>query len=131
MWFSELKNKNYTLNVGRVSNFPNVKLPSNNLEESDYVPMEKTTQYQISFRENEKIVEIRPNFVRGKKRSAEGFLVYELNEGLFAGGRLIIWKSDKAYEAEYTVYGTGVPVIKSERGKLEQTVKTEGSCQNE
>ncbi len=39
---------------------------------------------------------------------------FELYEGLFAGGRFVV----RGDEAELTVFGSGVPVVASERGKL-------------
>jgi hypothetical protein len=41
-----------------------------------------------------------------------------LTKNLFAGGRFVVWSSDGGFEAEYTVYGSGVPIISSERGPL-------------
>ena len=50
--------------------------------------------------------------------STEQYKQYDLDEGLFAGGRFNVWITDGAFEAEFTVYGSGVPIIRSERGFL-------------
>ena len=50
--------------------------------------------------------------------NAEDLRRYEIEEGLFAGGRFIVWIADDHFEAELTVYGSGVPIVTSERGRL-------------
>lgn len=40
---------------------------------------------------------------------------HEIEEGLSAGGRFIVWVADNHFEAELTVYGSGVPSVRSER----------------
>ncbi len=49
---------------------------------------------------------------------------YALDEGLVAGGRLVVWREGTGYQAELTLYGSGVPVVKSERGTF---VRVRGS----
>ena len=41
-------------------------------------------------------------------------------EDLPAGGRFIIWENMIPQRAEYTVYGSGLPIVWSERGTLEE-----------
>jgi hypothetical protein len=48
-----------------------------------------------------------PSVYTGERR-------FELDEGAFAGGRFVI----RGDEAELTMFGSGVPVVSSERGKL-------------
>ena len=36
----------------------------------------------------------------------------------FAGGRLVVWPTGTNYEAELTIFGSGFPIISSERGVL-------------
>jgi hypothetical protein len=48
-----------------------------------------------------------------------GQVVYELVEGTFAGGRLLVWsRQDGSLEAELTIYGSGLPILSSGRGRL-------------
>ena len=42
--------------------------------------------------------------------------VFELQDGTFAGGRFLIMHGKDGLEGELTIYGSGIPVIKSERG---------------
>ena len=37
---------------------------------------------------------------------------------LFAGGRLVVKPGESAFQAEYTVYGSGAPILSSTRGEL-------------
>lgn len=39
---------------------------------------------------------------------------FQLTKGVFAGGRFVL----RGDEAELTIYGSGVPVVSSERGKI-------------
>lgn len=48
----------------------------------------------------------------------EEYKEYDLDKGLFADGRFVVWITDSNFEAEYTVYGSGAPIIRSERGPL-------------
>ena len=59
---------------------------------------------------------------KGSEKSLEGTEIagaagerrFELKEGAFAGGRFVL----RGDEAELTLYGSGVPVVSSERGKV-------------
>jgi hypothetical protein len=51
--------------------------------------------------------------------SRDGTLSYEITGGSTgAGGRLIIWVGPSGLQAELTHYGSGVPIVSSERGAL-------------
>jgi hypothetical protein len=52
------------------------------------------------------------------RESASGQLHYELTAGATAGGRFLIWSTPAGLEAEITLYGSGVPIALSERGRL-------------
>ncbi|NJL28936.1 MAG: hypothetical protein HC897_14125 [Thermoanaerobaculia bacterium] len=47
--------------------------------------------------------------------------VFDLDEGTFAGGRFVVWGGPAGLEAELTVFGSGVPILSSERGTLRLT----------
>ncbi len=38
--------------------------------------------------------------------------------GVFAGARLVVWQTGGGLQGEWTVYGSGVPIVKSERGSI-------------
>ena len=44
--------------------------------------------------------------------------IYDLNKGLFAGGRLIVKQTRKGREITFTEFGSGAPVISSVRGMM-------------
>jgi hypothetical protein len=99
-----------------------VQFPRDSLKESDYTATSEDIQYEITFSENGRIVTIEStetgSVVGERSNDGETSKRYELDEGLFAGGRFIIWISNGHFEAEYTIYGSGVPIIRSERGRL-------------
>ena len=65
------------------------------------------------------MVTIEPGSIRGQKTNKDDeSKFYELDEGVFAGGRFVVWINNDSFEAELTIYGSGVPIIKSERGYL-------------
>jgi hypothetical protein len=120
--FSLLSENLFTLTIDRVANGPDVQFPADSLTESDYTAIEDDIRYEVTFSENGQAVTIESletGTVSGERiNDGETSRRYELDGGLFAGGRFIIWISNGQFEAEYTVYGSGVPIIRSERGKL-------------
>lgn len=122
--FSLLNGNNYILKVDRVSNMPDVQFPNDSLQENDYIVTNENIQYDVTFSENGHIVTIEPGSFHGEKISdGEESKLYELVEGVYAKGRFVIWINNNNFEAENTLYGSGVPIIKSERGNLELVIK--------
>ena len=118
--FSMLNGRSFILKVNRISMGPEVQFPRDSLNESDYTATNEDIQHEIDFSENGQSVTIKPGPVTGTKTRDNGVCkFYELTGGLFAGGRFLIWIDKNEFEAEFTVYGSGVPIIRSERGKLE------------
>jgi hypothetical protein len=117
--FSILFGQTHILNIEKVLNMTVVQFPGDDLQSSDYTPATEDIQYEIAFSENGQGITIEPGAVKGiRVNDGEETLRYELNEGVFAGGRFLIWVNDDDFEVEYTIYGSGVPIIKSERGTL-------------
>lgn len=115
-----LYGKTYILKIDKVSNLPDVQFPHDCLRESDYTATTDDIQYELTFSADGQTVTIEPGTVVGNRISvSEDSVNYELGAGLFAGGRLKIWMNQNVLEAEYTIYGSGVPIIKSMRGVLE------------
>ncbi len=108
-----------TLEVDRISEHPDVQVPFDRLDETGYAAVENATAYQVSFSEDMRTVCIMPDSVSGiLVENTEDYMAYDLNSGLFAGGRFLLWINDGRFEGEYTIYGSGVPIISSERGTL-------------
>lgn len=118
--FSLLNGNSFIMKVDRVSNAPDVHFPADSLKESDYVPISENIQYNITFSADGQTLTIEPGSVSGEKTNdSSGSVFYNIVNGLFAGGRFVIWKNNSVFVAEYTKYGSGVPIIKSERGNME------------
>jgi len=95
------------------------------VDESEYRPISKGSTYPILVSDHAKRVEI-----DGKKRTAvhppmKGLrsspmepVVYKLDEGTFSGGRFVVWSGTNGLQGELTIYGSGVPLISSERGAI-------------
>lgn len=120
--FQDIKGSQVAFEVNRVANHPNVTTPNQLLKESDFTKMADGLSYSITFNEDSQALtlELAPDsLVYGSLQDMNNeTLNYTLDQGLFAGGRITIWKAGESLEAEYTVYGSGVPIIKSERGIL-------------
>jgi hypothetical protein len=122
--FSLLDGNHFILKVDRVSKMPNVQFPRDSLQDSDYVATSEDIQYDITFSIDGQIVTIEPGSVSGERiNDGEESKLYKIVEGLFAGGRFVIWINNEDFEAEYTIYGSGIPIIRSERGNLELVIK--------
>jgi hypothetical protein len=100
------------------------QLPHGELSESDYVETDDGAAYEVAFSVDDTRVEIGETPLVGTLSADDNERLYfDLQEGTFAGGRFVVWATDGGLEAELTIYGSGVPIIKSERGPL--------SCQEE
>ena len=98
---------------------------SEEVDESEYRPISKGSTYAILVSDRGARVEI-----DGKKRTAvhppmKGVrssptepIVYKLDDGTFAGGRFVVWPGKNGLQGELTIYGSGVPLISSERGPI-------------
>jgi hypothetical protein len=94
------------------------------LPETSYHPVEDGPTYRVAVSEEGTRVSFgggRTTYdavVSGKQTStADGRLTYDLT-GLFAGGRFVVWKNAEGLQGEFTIYGSGRPIISSERGRL-------------
>ena len=117
--FSLLDGNEFVMEVDRISEMPDVQFPMDDLQKSDYRETNEGTVYNVSFSDDGKMVTIEPGSIGGKKViDGNESKFYEIDEGEFAGGRFVVWISNDSFEAELTVYGSGVPIVKSERGYL-------------
>ncbi len=117
--FQSLYGSNFVLVVDRISGAPDVQFPTDDLQEGDYEEINEVIVYDVTFSEDGQIAIIEPGSIYGQKtNNAAESIYYELGEGTFAGGRFIVWINDNEFEAELTIYGSGLPIVKSERGYL-------------
>jgi hypothetical protein len=117
--FDPLSGMELTLEVDRISEHPDVPMPFHRLDETDYEAVENGASYRVSFSEDMTTISIMPDSVSGiLAENKEEYMAYDLNSGLFAGGRFLVWIVDGRFSGEYTIYGSGFPIISSERGSL-------------
>ncbi len=118
--FSSLNNRDISFEADRIVEFPDVNLPKDTIDENEYKTLSENRYYSVTISENGETVIIEPGSINGTKvsKDIETIQFYELDEGTFAGGRFTIWEKNGLFEAEFTTYGSGVPVIESLRGNL-------------
>lgn len=117
--FLSLDGNNFVMEVDRILEMSDAQLPMDDLQESYYVDVNEGSQYIVTFSEDGQTVTIAPGSISGQKRNDDGeSRIYELDKGVFAGGRFVIWGNDDLIEVELTIYGSGIPIVKSERGYL-------------
>lgn len=118
--FSELNGREFILKIDRLALGPDVRYPDDVLQEDDYTLTDEDIRHEVTFSEDGMEITIEPGPVKGiRTKDDEGSLYFQLGEGLFAGGRFVIWIDSRDFEAELTIYGSGIPVVRSERGLLE------------
>jgi len=110
---------NYTFQVTRISEHPAVQFPTDTITENQYNIDSSGKEYEILFSSEGNQISIQSDSIIGQISYQSSQLIkYDLVQGLFAGGRFIAWFDGLTVKAEMTVYGSGVPIILSERGKL-------------
>ncbi len=94
------------------------------LPEARYQPIENGPTYRVVISEQGSRASVEGTrgttqvAVRGKRTSTTDEQAwYELTDA-FAGGRFVVWQSTTGLQGELTVYGSGRPIISSERGAL-------------
>jgi hypothetical protein len=92
------------------------------LGEANYQPVLSGTIYRVVFSEQCSQVSIGDQPVEGLRTAVtdEG-ITYDLINGTFAGGRFVVLASVDDLQAELTIYGSGLPIVSSERGALVPT----------
>jgi hypothetical protein len=96
-----------------------VQFPTDPMSEEDYEPVADGQVLTVVVSDDASKVAIGTQPVEGSRNSTavEG-IQYDLDEGTFAGGRLVIWEVGGGLQSELTIYGSGVPIVSSERGPL-------------
>jgi hypothetical protein len=93
--------------------------PSDPLSEEDYVPVDGTSPYPVFVPESGSWVSIGDPAYHGTlAQGPEDKVTFQLSSGTFAGGRFVVWTGPLGLQAELTIYGSGVPIVSSQRGAL-------------
>ncbi len=96
-----------------------VQFPTDPLDEEDYEPVDDGPVYPIVVSGDGKFVAVGETPLVGTLvPGGPGEWMFTLDEGTFAGGRFVVWSTDAGLQAELTIYGSGVPMVSSERGAL-------------
>jgi hypothetical protein len=89
------------------------------LPQEDYEPTSDGTSYVVRLARDWFEASIGDEPLLGELTTEPGDkLTYEITTGTTAGGRLVIWTDASGLQAELTIYGSGVPIVSSERGPL-------------
>jgi hypothetical protein len=117
------------LRVEQIASHPQIAEPMGDIPETAWVPDSSAPGYRVEISSDGKAVEISP------AASADGGLGvmqghlddatppgartrrFQLDAGTFAGGRFVI-DDGPPRRAEIVIYGSGVPIIRAERGPL-------------
>ena len=95
--------------------------PAATLSESDFAPATGHTTYRVDVSEKgARIVVTEPRLVGRLETSTPDRRTYQIVEGSFAGGRFVAWQISGGLQGELTTYGSGRPVLRSERGPIRQ-----------
>jgi hypothetical protein len=89
------------------------------LGESVYQPVADGPTHHVTVSDRGSRVSIGARPLKGQRTTAfDSYLAYDLREGTFAGGRFVVWPGEHGPQAELTIYGSGRPIVRSERGAL-------------
>jgi hypothetical protein len=105
----------------------------NFLPEAYYHPIEDGHVYRVLVSEQGARVSIEGTWaaaqivVKGERTSTtDGRTLYGLND-LAGGGRFVVWRAAEGLQGEFTVYGSGMPILSSERGALIRDTSANGA----
>jgi hypothetical protein len=98
-----------------------VGFPSDTLPESAYAAVSDGPRYTLVVTDGASRVVVQETGMAGGLEKRQGGLFwFELTGGRPAGGRLLVWAAESELQGEVTLYGSGLPVIRSERGRLQR-----------
>lgn len=116
-----LSDGEWVLHVDRrwSGNSGSVQFPSDHLAEDDYELVDDGATYLVVFSSGQESVSVGDIPLLGELEvETNGKQEYDLTTGTFAGGRLVVWTGESGLQAELTIYGSGIPIVSSERGAL-------------
>jgi len=100
----------------------NVQFPSDPLDESAYEAVVGGPTHRVVVSDGGRQVVIGKTPLQGQRtRATDSVVEYSLSADTFeapAGGRFVVWRSTDGLQGELTFYGSGRPIVKSERGSM-------------
>ena len=117
----------FVFEVNRIYEYSGEGYPMGDLQESQYSKTTDERQHDVGFSDDGEKVTINwlvqePTELvligAQKVPYLENSIEYDIQDGYLPGGRFTVWITDSRFEAELTIYGSGVPISMSERGDL-------------
>jgi hypothetical protein len=98
----------------------NIQFPTDTFSEGDYKAVAQPSSYAVVVSKSGTAVSIGSTPFMGSRTSTASAesITFELSQGTTGGGRFVVWKGSDSLQAELTLYGSGRPIVKSERGWL-------------
>ena len=96
----------------------NIQFPHDTLLAEHYIPDNSGRSFCVRFSVAKDTVYLMNDSIIGVIDVTNDVTHTYSLENTFAGGRFVVWYNMTPMSAEYTVYGSGLPVILSERGNL-------------
>jgi hypothetical protein len=113
----------YVFWVEMVAKNPNVLYPHDSIPDSNYKHLDTLKSYTVRFSSAKDSVFV--GTWKGVKSSTSAGIIHYNIINMMAGGYFALWYNTVPYQAELTMYGSGVPIVFSERGYLiSSSVKT-------
>jgi hypothetical protein len=97
----------------------NIVLPTDPLSDDNYRPVSQEPMYLVVLSDQGRTVSVGVTpFVGARAALSTERVLFTLSQGTFAGGRFVVWPGAETLQAELTLYGSGRPIVQSERGSL-------------
>lgn len=98
-----------------------VGVPTAPLSETDFAPVDGGARYRLAVSEAAARIEVvESQMVARLEQATTERLTYDIVDGAFAGGRIVVWREPSGIQGELTIYGSGLPVVRSERGSVRE-----------
>ncbi len=94
------------------------QFPSDTIADSAYKAVAGGPVYQVVASAGGRQVTIAGTVQARRVKATDTVVQYDVYQGAFAGGRFVVRSSSEGLQAEFTIYGSGVPIARSERGLL-------------
>jgi hypothetical protein len=108
----------YYFYVTKIADHPSVGSPLDSLREDQYIIDSTHSYYDVRFSLQKDTAFVKhDSLICVKVFESADMRKYNIVNA-FAGGRFWVWLRAVPLQAELTIYGSGVPIIKSERGIL-------------
>lgn len=118
--YGQLADTAYVFTVEKVADHPPVVFPRDTIPDTCYKQADTIKSYKVRFSSIMDSVFINDGtytFTGARSSTSADKIQYDLT-----AGRFVVWYTTVPSRAEFTVYGSGVPIIFSERGTLDAAI---------